>query len=58
LLSYYFFRLAFLDSWRNIVSENDRDKVFSSIEKRLNEIAKKDGEISLTVPFACLDCRK
>jgi hypothetical protein len=32
--------------------------VFEKVEENLNTIATQQGEISLTVPFVCLDCRR
>ena len=58
MLNYHFIRLAFLDSWKNIVTEGIRGKVFSEIESRLNTIAESKGVFSMTVPFATIDARK
>lgn len=58
MLNYHFIRLAFLDSWKNIVREGIREKVFSEIESRLNTIAESKGLFSMTVPFATIDARK
>jgi ubiquinone/menaquinone biosynthesis C-methylase UbiE len=58
MFSYYFIRLAFRDCWLKIVSEKDIPEVFGIIEKKLNKIAGQQGELRLSVPFACFDCIK
>jgi ubiquinone/menaquinone biosynthesis C-methylase UbiE len=57
LFSHFFVRLAFLDAWRSIPPERERDRVFTLLEQRLDELARRRGELRLDVPFACLDCR-
>lgn len=51
-------KLAFRDSWKKILHQDDLEKVFDLIEIRLNAAAEKEGEIRLTIPFVCIDCRK
>jgi ubiquinone/menaquinone biosynthesis C-methylase UbiE len=58
MLNYYFIRLAFLDSWKNLVPEASRENIFFEIESRLNEEAAKSGSLTMTVPFAVIDARK
>lgn len=58
LLNYYVIRYWFMDGWKSVVGENDRERVFSQVEKRLNKTAEKEGELVLTVPFVTIDCRK
>jgi arsenite methyltransferase len=57
LLSHFFVRLGFLDSWWSIPPPRHRDEVLALLERRLNELARGRGELRLDVPFACLDCR-
>jgi ubiquinone/menaquinone biosynthesis C-methylase UbiE len=57
LFAHFFVRLAFLESWRSIPPARERDRVFSLLERRLNEFASRRGELRLDVPFACLDGR-
>ncbi len=57
LFAHFFVRLAFLESWRSIPPLAERDKVMELLERRLNELASRRGELRLDVPFACLDCR-
>ncbi len=57
LLSHFFVRLGFLESWRAVPPAREVERVFALLEQRLNEFARRRGELRLDVPFACLDCR-
>ncbi|UCE01545.1 MAG: class I SAM-dependent methyltransferase [Candidatus Latescibacterota bacterium] len=58
MLRHSLIRLAFIQSWRNLLDESDVGDVFDALEEELNARAGREGEISLTVPWACFDCRK
>lgn len=58
MLSHFFFRTAFIESWEGIVPPHRRDEVFRSIKKRLNEKATKLGELRMEVPFVTFNCTK
>lgn len=51
-------RIAFLDSWLDIVPAENIEEIFNEVESRLNKKAKADGEITLTVPFVLIDAEK
>jgi arsenite methyltransferase len=57
-LNHHFVKIAFLESWIKIVPLGKRSKVFSLLEEKLNNFAKTKGELRLTIPFVCFDCRK
>jgi arsenite methyltransferase len=57
-LNHHFIKLAFLDSWIKIVPPGKRNKVFSLLEENLNNYSKAKGELRITIPFVCMDCRK
>jgi arsenite methyltransferase len=57
MFRYYVIREFFLPSWTAIVAESRVLEIFTEIEKRLNSIANQNGELNLTVPFICIDCR-
>ena len=57
-LNHHFIKLAFLESWIKVVPPGKRNKVFSLLEENLNNYAKAKGELRLTIPFVCMDCRK
>jgi ubiquinone/menaquinone biosynthesis C-methylase UbiE len=54
LLDHFLIRLAFLPAWEALVPEAHRDPVFVELETRLDAIAARDGELRLTIPFACV----
>lgn len=58
MLEYHFIRMAFLDSWKNIIPPERQERIFGLIEHSLNDLAEKKGELRLSVPFAVIDCEK
>lgn len=58
LLNHYFIRLAFMESWKDLVPVQNRTAVFRSVETRLNDLARQQGFITLSIPFALIDSRK
>jgi len=56
--NYYFIKFAFLEPWKNIVKQENMESVFTKIEQTLNVNAEEIGELSLTIPFAFIDCEK
>ncbi len=58
MLNYHFIRLAFLGGWKNVLQPEDVDRVFTLLEDKLNERSKMAGELRLTIPFVCIDCKK
>jgi arsenite methyltransferase len=57
-LNHFFIKLAFLESWKNIVPVNRRTPVFNEIEYLLNEIAKESEGFNTQVPFIIFNCNK
>lgn len=58
MLNHYLIRYWFMDSWKNIMSKTDLEKIFDCVELKLNEIAELNGEIILSIPFVTIDCRR
>jgi arsenite methyltransferase len=58
MFNHYLIRLAFLDSWLDLVPADKVDILFSQIENRLNLKAQEYGELVLTVPFVLIDAKK
>jgi FkbM family methyltransferase len=54
LLSHYFIRLGFVPGWKSVAPEGSVKKTFAALEHRLNIIAAEHGELSLTIPAACI----
>jgi SAM-dependent methyltransferase len=58
MLRHFFIRLAFLASWKAIVPEALQTDLFAELERRLNALAERQGELQLRIPFVTLDCWK
>ena len=58
LFNHFFIRLGFLDGWKSILAVPDVERTFAMLEQKLNDLAARAGELSLSVPYACIDCRK
>jgi arsenite methyltransferase len=58
LLRHYFIRLGFVPGWKSVAPEGAVEATFAALEHRLNAIAAQRGELSLTIPAACIQARK
>ena len=58
LLNHYFIRLGFLPVWKAIVPAEAVIEVFTALEQKLNDLAAASGELSLTIPIACLTAQR
>lgn len=58
LLRHYFIRLGFMPSWKSVAPEVAVGPIFAALEHRLNTIAAERGELSLTIPAACIQACK
>ncbi len=54
-LDHHFIKLGFLGSWKEIIPEEKQITFFTSLEKKLNEIAEKQGELKFTVPVIYME---
>ncbi|HWB14282.1 MAG TPA: methyltransferase domain-containing protein [Pirellulales bacterium] len=57
LLEHRFVRLGFLSGWKS-VAEDAVAATFAALEQRLNDVAAERGELSLTIPAACVHACK
>jgi hypothetical protein len=58
LLRHYFIRLGFVPGWKSVAPKEAVKTTFAALEHRLNAIAAERGELSLTVPAACIQACK
>jgi len=58
LLRHHFVRLAFVPGWKSLVSPELRPEIFARLERALDAHAAKHGELSLTIPMACIEARR
>jgi ubiquinone/menaquinone biosynthesis C-methylase UbiE len=53
-----FIRLAFLESWKKLVPANQMVEIFTELEKRLDVISDRNGELKMEIPFVLFRCVK
>lgn len=58
LLNHLLIIIGFLPGWRSILPEKDEKQVFAHLEKKLNEQAKWNGELKMTVPMLYVETVK
>jgi arsenite methyltransferase len=58
LLHHYFIRLGFIQGWKEIVAVGSVQETFDRLERELNAVAEKNGELTLTIPMACFVAQK
>ncbi len=56
MLNHFFIKLAFMESWKEIIPGDMQEDVFRRIEEKLNHMAEKETGIDMRVPFVTLDC--
>lgn len=54
-LEHYFMRNAFRKRWEEITGDPE---IYQAVEDKLNRLAASNGEITMSVPYACFDCCK
>ena len=57
LLWHWFIRVGFLPAWRAIAGTEERD-VLAEVEDRLNDLARRHGELRLTIPTLFLEASR
>ena len=58
LLRHSLTRLGFLPGWRAVVDPADERPVFARLEAKLNDRARRAGELRLEIPALYLEARK
>ncbi|PXV65855.1 ubiquinone/menaquinone biosynthesis C-methylase UbiE [Dysgonomonas alginatilytica] len=57
-LNHSFIIIGFIDSWRNMFEEADKELFFDNFEQKLNAYANRQGELRLTIPMLYIEARK
>jgi ubiquinone/menaquinone biosynthesis C-methylase UbiE len=57
-LNHSFILGGFMETWKNIIAEKDRESFFDRLESNLNASALQNGEFRVTIPMLYLECRK
>lgn len=58
MYDHFLIKLAFKESWKEIVDENYQKKVFSRLKEKLDICASRQGYLNFTVPFVLLEAGK
>jgi hypothetical protein len=58
MLNHFLITLSFLESWKVFVAKEKQEEIFEEVEARLNELARINGFLNLTIPFVLIDCQK
>jgi ubiquinone/menaquinone biosynthesis C-methylase UbiE len=58
LLRHSLTRFGFLDGWRGAVEPEDEERVFTALEARLDERARRNGVLVMTVPMLYLEAKR
>lgn len=59
MLHHYLIRTSFLPAWRKFLPEAKTAEILGKVEERLNNSAKRQGDLKLSVPFAVINaCRQ
>jgi SAM-dependent methyltransferase len=58
MLTHYFIRLAFMDSWKALLPADKAGEIFNQIEQGLNVYARNYGGLKLSIPFALINATK
>ena len=51
-------KIGFLDGWKSVVNPDDMPGIFEKLEEKLNDIAKKNGELRMTIPMLYIEGKK
>jgi ubiquinone/menaquinone biosynthesis C-methylase UbiE len=58
MMNHFIIKLSFIESWKSLLNSQDINPIFALIEKKLNDLAHKEGDLKLTIPWICIDCEK
>jgi arsenite methyltransferase len=58
MLRHHFVRLGFVQEWKALVAAEQLHRTFETLERNLNTVAARQGELVLTVPMALIEARK
>jgi len=58
LLNHSFVIIGFIDGWKNIIPDNEKEKFFTKLEENLNIYSNEKGELKLTIPMLYIQAVK
>jgi len=58
MFNHFLIKLAFIDSWKELIPEEKQKDFFAELVQRLNHAASITEVLKLTIPFVIIDCEK
>lgn len=58
MLNYHFIKMCFLEPWKSVVPVEKTEAVFECLEEQLNEYARANRGLFLSIPYVCMVCEK
>jgi arsenite methyltransferase len=58
MFNHFLIKLAFINSWKELIPEEKQNEFFTVLVERLNQLAQSNGLLNLTIPFVLIDCEK
>jgi ubiquinone/menaquinone biosynthesis C-methylase UbiE len=58
MFNHFLIKLAFVDSWKELIPEEKQNVFFKALVEKLNQLAVSSGILKLTIPFVIIDCEK
>ena len=58
MFNHFLIKLAFVDSWKELIPEEKQNVFFKALVEKLNQLAVSRGILKLTIPFVIIDCEK
>jgi hypothetical protein len=55
LLRHWLTLVGFLEGWKSVIDKDDQPRVFAGLERKLNELARRNGELRMSVPMLYLE---
>ena len=58
MLRHHLIRIGFIPAWKALVTGDQLHTTFETLERNLNTVAEREGELALTIPTALIEARK
>ena len=58
MFNHYMIKYWFLPGWKHVLKEENQERIFDLVEKKLNKISAEKGYFTLTVPYVVMECVK
>jgi arsenite methyltransferase len=58
MLNYHFIKMCFLQPWKDVVGKEKIVEIFDCLEDKLNDYAKLNNRLCLSIPYVCITCEK